>query len=105
MVDALAARSAEKDWGMYLLGAQPGAAKRLAEVLLKRYPRLTLSTSDGYFSRAEEAERVQAIRESGARVTEATLDNHRAELKQARSQFASALKMQWLAEATQTQVR
>lgn len=38
-------------------------------------------------------------------MTKAALDSHRTELRQARTQLASTLKIQWLAEATPQQVR
>jgi len=63
----LCARIENTDKGIYLLGAEPGAADRVADWALERYPNLDIRGTDhGYFSEDEEAAVVERINASGA---------------------------------------
>lgn len=67
LIEAVAARAEQKDWGLYLLGATPEAVNRAAEALARRHPALRLcGIDDGYFSGAQAGDRARAVRESGA---------------------------------------
>ena len=60
-------RAAEKGWPVYFLGAAPGVADRAAEAVQRDIPGLkVVGCRDGYFSRYEEPEIVEDIRNSGA---------------------------------------
>lgn len=55
--------------GIFLLGAKPGVADKVAEWALENYPGVTISGSHhGYFSAAEETEVIDQIRKSQASV-------------------------------------
>lgn len=77
--------------GVFLFGAKPGVAERAAENLKKDYPGLIISgTHNGYFQPEEDADIVQEINNSGAKLLlvclgapkqERWIDAHRAELR------------------------
>jgi N-acetylglucosaminyldiphosphoundecaprenol N-acetyl-beta-D-mannosaminyltransferase len=55
--------------GIYLLGARPGVAAKVAEWITERYPTAVVSGfRDGYFSEAEEPAVIEQIAKSGAAV-------------------------------------
>lgn len=55
LVEALAARAAEKGWRLFFYGAAPGVAEEARARLLSRYPGLKISgTAHGYLTPAEE---------------------------------------------------
>ncbi len=65
MMERLCQRAAERDWGIYLLGAEPGVAEAAARALCARYPRLrVVGTHHGYFTPAEEPGLVRVIAET-----------------------------------------
>ncbi|MGK7896596.1 MAG: WecB/TagA/CpsF family glycosyltransferase [Xenococcus sp. (in: cyanobacteria)] len=69
LIDSLAARAEKEQFSIYLLGATQQAIAIAAANLKSRYPKLNIcGFNDGYFSAAETAERVQAIRQSKAQI-------------------------------------
>jgi len=69
LAEALAARAAREGWRLFLLGAAPGVADRVASVLAARYPGLTVAgTHAGSPRREEEEDIVRRVREAGADV-------------------------------------
>lgn len=59
-------RAAERGWPIYLLGAKPGVAEKLAEVLRARHPGIRIvGHHHGHFSTEEEPDVVVEIRELG----------------------------------------
>ncbi len=69
LAEALAARAAREGWRLFLLGAAPGVADRVASVLTARYPGLTVAgTHAGSPRREEEEDIVRRVREAGADV-------------------------------------
>jgi N-acetylglucosaminyldiphosphoundecaprenol N-acetyl-beta-D-mannosaminyltransferase len=75
---------------IFLLGARPGTAQRVAEWIAGRYPAIVVSgCRDGYFSPAEEADVIQQVHDSqsdlllvafGAPRQDVWIDQHLAEL-------------------------
>jgi N-acetylglucosaminyldiphosphoundecaprenol N-acetyl-beta-D-mannosaminyltransferase len=69
LIDAIAARAEEQQFGIYLLGATKEVIAATADVLQAKYPKLRIcGYDDGYFSEATAAERAEAIRRSGAEI-------------------------------------
>ncbi len=69
LVEAIAARAAREGWRLFLLGAAPGVAERVAAVLRRRYPGVeVVGTYAGSPRREEEAEITRRVREAGADV-------------------------------------
>ena len=69
LAEALAARAAREGWRLFLLGAAPGVADRVASVLTARYPGLTVAgTHAGSPRREEEDDIVRRVREARADV-------------------------------------
>lgn len=68
LVDGLCERAQKQSTGIYLLGATPKVARQAAEALLTRYPNLSISFDDGYFSPDEAPSRADKIRESNAKI-------------------------------------
>jgi N-acetylglucosaminyldiphosphoundecaprenol N-acetyl-beta-D-mannosaminyltransferase len=67
LAEALAARAAREGWRLFLLGAAPGVADRVASVLTARYPGLTVAgTHAGSPRREEEDDIVRRVREARA---------------------------------------
>lgn len=65
----LCALAVRLDAPVYLLGARPHAVALTAQRLLSRYPGLRIAGArDGYFEASEEADVVNTIRESGAKL-------------------------------------
>jgi len=65
LVEALAARAAREGWRLFLLGAAPGVADRVASVLTARYPGLTVAgTHAGSPRREEEEDIVRRVRDA-----------------------------------------
>jgi len=66
LLEKICARAAQKGWGIYLLGAEPGVPEAAAAILQQRYPGLSVvGCQHGYFSPEEEAaviSRVAALR-------------------------------------------
>ncbi len=61
--------SATEGFSIFLLGAQPGIADLAAARLREQFPGLAIAgTHHGYFSAGEDAEIVEAVRKSGAKV-------------------------------------
>jgi exopolysaccharide biosynthesis WecB/TagA/CpsF family protein len=61
--------AAEQELPVYFLGAAEGVAQEAARRQTERFPRLrVVGTHHGYFTEADEAGVVQAVRESGARI-------------------------------------
>lgn len=62
LMDQLCARSAQKGWRVFLLGAEPGVAEIAGHRLQQRHPGLNIvGTHHGYFSPQEEEQIVQKI--------------------------------------------
>jgi N-acetylglucosaminyldiphosphoundecaprenol N-acetyl-beta-D-mannosaminyltransferase len=62
LLESICARAAQKDWGVFLLGAAPGVAEAAAETLSRRYPGLrVVGCQHGYFSPEEEPELIARI--------------------------------------------
>ena len=62
----IAARAAERDWPVFLLGAKPGVPERLADALRDQHPKIRIvGCHHGHFTRDEEPDVVVSIRESG----------------------------------------
>lgn len=62
---ALAAKAAENNWKLYLLGSQPGIAARAAENMGRQFPGLNIAgTHHGYFKQEETDKIVADIRQS-----------------------------------------
>ena len=69
LAEALAARAAREGWRLFLLGAAPGVADRVASVLAARYPGLTVAgTHAGSPRREEEDDIVRRVWEARADV-------------------------------------
>ncbi len=69
LAEALAARAAGEGWRLFLLGAAPGVADRVASVLTARYPGLTVAgTHAGSPRREEEDDIVRRVRDARADV-------------------------------------
>ena len=69
MFPLLCEAAARKQLPIYLLGARPGIAQAAASNMVKRYPDLKIAGArDGYFEPEEEAEVVDTINKSGARI-------------------------------------
>ncbi len=67
LMNELLAVCARDGFRPYFLGAKPDVLRRAAEAARKRHPTLQFAgLRDGYFTAAQEAEVVQAIRDSGA---------------------------------------
>ena len=91
LIEGVAAAAARTRGGVYCLGGRPGVARAAAEALVRRHPGLRLcGAADGYFDRASEATRVEAVNASGADVLlvglgqpaqEFFLDRHRGALQ------------------------
>jgi N-acetylglucosaminyldiphosphoundecaprenol N-acetyl-beta-D-mannosaminyltransferase len=65
----LAALCAERGFRLYLLGAAPGVAERVAAILVQRYPQLAIcGTHAGSFAQREEDDIARRIREARADV-------------------------------------
>jgi N-acetylglucosaminyldiphosphoundecaprenol N-acetyl-beta-D-mannosaminyltransferase len=65
----LAALCAQQGYRLYLLGAAPGVAERVAEILIARYPKLAVcGTFAGSPAPDQEADMVSTVRQSGADV-------------------------------------
>ena len=63
LFDSLIARCGEKGYRPYLLGARPEIVERVAQVLKKRHPSLTIAGyRNGYWQPSEEAAMVQEIK-------------------------------------------
>ena len=62
MVDAVCARAAQSGHGVYLLGATDAVIQEVTSRLRRRYPRLRIACSDGYFNTDQAAQRVADIR-------------------------------------------
>lgn len=63
LMEALAGLSADRGWGIFLLGAQPGIAARAADNLSQRYPGLkVIGTHHGYFGEQETSRIVTQIK-------------------------------------------
>lgn len=59
-------RAAERDWPVFLLGAKPGVADRLAEGLREKHPGISIvGTHHGHFARDEEPDVVVQVRAAG----------------------------------------
>ena len=57
--------AAASGWSIYILGARPGVAERVANVLKDKHPGLAIAgTMHGHFSPAEEDDVVQKIKET-----------------------------------------
>ncbi len=66
---ALLERLSKTGEGIYLFGAKPGVAEEAKRRLEERYPGIVISgTRNGYFKEADEAEIVNGINASGAKV-------------------------------------
>jgi N-acetylglucosaminyldiphosphoundecaprenol N-acetyl-beta-D-mannosaminyltransferase len=66
---ALAARSAQEGWPLYLLGAAPGVAEEAARMLHKRYPGLSVcGLRDGYFTPEQVPAIIADINKSSPRI-------------------------------------
>lgn len=62
----MVARAAERGWPVFLLGAQPGVAQRLADVLRGQHAGIRIvGCHHGHFTADEEPDVVVSIRESG----------------------------------------
>ncbi|MBE9181198.1 WecB/TagA/CpsF family glycosyltransferase [Oculatella sp. LEGE 06141] len=69
LIDALASRAAQKQFGVYLLGANQDVIRATAEAMQAKYPSLRIcGFDDGYFNEAIAPQRVEAIRRSGANI-------------------------------------
>lgn len=69
LAERLCARCARDGVKVFFVGAAPGVAAQAADALAQRYPGLQIAgTHDGYFSDAEEAGVLTAIRTSGAQI-------------------------------------
>jgi N-acetylglucosaminyldiphosphoundecaprenol N-acetyl-beta-D-mannosaminyltransferase len=69
LVEGLCERAAKQRLGIYLLGAAPGVAQRVADRYTKQFPGLIVSgISDGYFSAADCESKVREINESRAAI-------------------------------------
>lgn len=67
LLDELLAVSAREGFKPYFLGAKPEVLRRAAERSRAKYPSILFAgLQDGYFTREQEADVVQAIRSSGA---------------------------------------
>lgn len=66
---AVAKKAAEKNWSLYLLGAQPGVAEAAGVALQEKFSGLRVAGShDGYFSLDAGRDVADAVRLSGAEV-------------------------------------
>lgn len=62
LVDRLCARSAERGYRIYFLGAAPGIAEAAAKNMRKRYPGCQIvGTHDGFFGKERDAEIAQVV--------------------------------------------
>lgn len=52
----LAAAAENHEWRIFYLGSKPGVAAKGAEVLLKKYPKLQIATSHGYFDKSKNSD-------------------------------------------------
>jgi len=60
------ARAVDRTWPVFLLGAKPGVADKLAEALRAKHPGISIvGTHHGHFAREEEPDVVVRIREAG----------------------------------------
>lgn len=80
LMEALMPACAERQWPIFLLGAAPGVADRVAETLRARHPGLQIAgTRHGYFPVGTEAEVAAEIARSGARMLFVALPTPRKE--------------------------
>ncbi|HOB40336.1 MAG: WecB/TagA/CpsF family glycosyltransferase [Limnochordia bacterium] len=64
LAEALLARAAQRGWGVFLLGAQPGVAEQAAAALTARWPELRIvGTQHGFFQGPEEEEVLASLKE------------------------------------------
>lgn len=69
LIEALAERSQQQNFKVYLLGASREVIETTATRLREKFPQLNIcGVADGYFSPAEAPLRAKAIRESGANI-------------------------------------
>lgn len=69
MLPFLCEMCVENGWGMYFLGAKPGVAVKMKELLEERYLGLKVcGCGDGYFDRAKSGEIIDVINGSGAQI-------------------------------------
>jgi N-acetylglucosaminyldiphosphoundecaprenol N-acetyl-beta-D-mannosaminyltransferase len=68
LIDLICARAASENVGVYFLGATEEISQLAALQVQKTHPTLRLTSSSGYFKPHETAERVAAVRNSGARI-------------------------------------
>lgn len=73
--------AADKEWSIFLLGAQPGVAQGAAEELKRRLPNLKVAgTWHGYFTADQEKDLVHSIRQAHADILFVALGAPRQEL-------------------------
>lgn len=83
----LCERAAQEQLPLYLLGARPGVARRAADNMLARVPKLRIAgTRDGYFTREEEPRVIADINQSDAAILLVAFGAPRQELWLARHQ-------------------
>lgn len=69
-----ASRAERYPWKIFLLGAEPGVAEKAAQSLKEKNPHISIAgCHHGYFTREQEEEVINKIRDSGARVLFAAL--------------------------------
>jgi N-acetylglucosaminyldiphosphoundecaprenol N-acetyl-beta-D-mannosaminyltransferase len=69
LLEALLTRAQSEQFGVYLLGAEPGVVEAVARRIGERWPDLRVcGTADGYFSTEEAAERARAVARSEAQI-------------------------------------
>lgn len=69
MFPSICEHAAERGFSLYLMGAEPGIAQKVASNMQRRYPKLCIAgVRNGFFSQEEEPAVVDQINQSGAHI-------------------------------------